>query len=1752
MKINLYLKTKLNSMNRLSNYYRALLLFLITAFYSAGAYAQCKLKLTGATEGCNPLTVGFDFTDSSGKPLKATNPYSWDFGDGNSSTDPPPKQYIYTKHGTFNPSLTITYADGSKCVAKLPSGVNIKVYDLPVANMVLPNAPGNRPTQCFKTNGVPNRFCFTHTSHPGADGNPIVRYVWNFGDGDTSGVENPCHSYQAPGVYTITLEVTDSKGCIDKQTQSFAIKVLTDITPDFSIGGTQGCDSSVYTFINKTDTTGMWLRSFDWDFGDGSPKNTTDWNSVKHSFTKAGSFKVSLHLVNALGCENTITQIVKNTIAKLHIQFKDTVCYAGNVVAFAADEIQGATYWQWNFGDPASGPKNIAPYQWNTVHNFLDGPRNYQIHFTVNHPVCGTLDTCIILHLLGPMAEVSLPGPPLSAYPQWAPSNYFPAYPMPKSVFTAINAQDPTDQCLNTTVTYSVFTKNGAKTDTIYKYCNAPVVRKTTAKAKYCGRDSMYYNDSIFIKSTAYTLHTYIDSTEKTLVWSKGQTIPANPYYPSKGIFPPESRSMHDSNLYTCKLPNLVRFTNNSVKYRLYKVLDDDPALNYQDIPLARYAKGGDWRDTCQNKNYPFASDSMVYYWKFNDPTGKPCTSNASNRNWDCNFSTLAAPYHLYKGPSLPASRCQTFSMSVTDPKTGCADSTTQQLKQGPPQAYWDRTSNGYCKMNWEMQQILPRGSVGGNPLRGFRLVGSSECAGPEFAFRIDLTETLPSCSAQDWWITFDSAATTKVLCKHYFDRLDPFDGHVIHDSDITYDYGFLGANNKLGQPSGANKQTWLSPPYNGNYWYPTGDQGCKTVGVRLKNGDCIETAFYHNYICFNKLDAAFNMYREDSLVKNNQVTISRAFIDSSEDYSGRVCHFFDQNTNPTKAGFTLLITPHDTSMDLVSTWKIGITRREFPANDWYYRKPFWSDTATLYPWIDLTDSFSAVTDTVYIPKDSFLYTTILNNNRLPIGTATLNGFYITKKQLDDLNANGVTYVPPAELLARRVTVNCRQDTVAIHTYQQPVIVQKQETILKLHDDKHSKTRDRFWGQTNPVSHDTIPVRIMYPGFYTIQSVNTNLDGCLSGVQYHLIYGHFARFSILGSDSVICVGDTVRFGSLVRYWTTNCQPPPGGGLPPDGCIDGLVGGFPGIFSPFNKPDPTAYRKAILPSWKSELGYQKEKMDWNFGDNPNYEQAGKDTVLHVYTKPGVYSVTLRTKDSLGCTIYTTRHKLIKVVALDANFTVKPLRDTLTFCAPRDITFKDLTTMLGGDVNRYGYFGYKDKVVKNGKIVDTVYYVDSIAAYVWDPGDGRTPVTRIHTDTAVFHYTHNGNFTVSITAITGNKPKGCQDKETKTSYIHIMGPVPDWELYGDTAGCIPFTAHIRNRNDSAVSYQWNLGDSSQHSSNRGDSLVTLLYNKVPGRFRITVLQADSIYDSFQGKWVLCYTTWPDITDTTQYYVTVYPRSELTITGDTLICPRTSASFKASSPRGEYKSYTWTFGDGSTVTGTDSAVKHVYQYAGVRNGEIGKYQVTVRAVTEHGCIQVDTFSVRVDTLKTDYTIDSSQAQAGIFTFHNHSKGGVKYHWDFGDGTTKDVTDTSDVIHDYTATAKSNGNQPEGKDNKQQFHYNVCLTSFSQIGCPDTVCKPVQFLIDWQHYNVFTPNGDGVNDIFLLHTDGALEYNVQIFNRWGEKVFESNDATTGWNGKINNTGNTCPDGALYYQWKFKLIGGFSKVENGSVTILR
>jgi gliding motility-associated-like protein len=116
----------------------------------------------------------------------------------------------------------------------------------------------------------------------------------------------------------------------------------------------------------------------------------------------------------------------------------------------------------------------------------------------------------------------------------------------------------------------------------------------------------------------------------------------------------------------------------------------------------------------------------------------------------------------------------------------------------------------------------------------------------------------------------------------------------------------------------------------------------------------------------------------------------------------------------------------------------------------------------------------------------------------------------------------------------------------------------------------------------------------------------------------------------------------------------------------------------------------------------------------------------------------------------------------------------------------------------------------------------------------------------------------------------------------------------------------------------------------------------------------------------------------------------------------------------------------------------------------------------------------------------------------------------------------------------------------------YPVAFVVENSFGCKDTVIKTIKIEQDFVIYipDVFTPNGDALNDYFLPVTRGINKYSMKIFNRWGEILFETANVEQGWDGSYR--GEVCKQDVYAYKIILSSNTGDQKEYAGKVTLIR
>ncbi|MBL7749699.1 MAG: PKD domain-containing protein, partial [Chitinophagaceae bacterium] len=195
---------------------KLIVLYIVTLFGAVSVFGQVpSANFTGSpVSGCSPLIVVFQ-DQSTGSPTS----WNWDFGNGNTSTLQNPTASYFTP-GTYTVTLTATNINGSNTLTRTQY---VTVYEPPVVSFSSDVTSG-----CF-----PLRVQFTDLSTPGA-GNTNTTWLWDFGNGTTSTLQNPFVTYTTAGNFTITLRVTNDKGCTRTISLPNYIAVTPGVTSTFT------------------------------------------------------------------------------------------------------------------------------------------------------------------------------------------------------------------------------------------------------------------------------------------------------------------------------------------------------------------------------------------------------------------------------------------------------------------------------------------------------------------------------------------------------------------------------------------------------------------------------------------------------------------------------------------------------------------------------------------------------------------------------------------------------------------------------------------------------------------------------------------------------------------------------------------------------------------------------------------------------------------------------------------------------------------------------------------------------------------------------------------------------------------------------------------------------------------------------------------------------------------------------------------------------------------------------------------------------------------------------------------------------------------------------------------------------------------------------------------------------------------------------------------------------------------------------
>ncbi|MEM1320161.1 MAG: PKD domain-containing protein [Bacteroidota bacterium] len=409
------------------------------------------INVEGApTAGFSTSAVGstVNFTNTS----TGANSYTWDFGDGSSSTSVNP-EHTYPGDGSYTVVMTAINDCGSTTSTQVVTIITpptagfssdiqsgcapmtvqfsdessdnvvdyswtftggtpatstdanpVVVYNTPgvyAVSLTVSNGAGSStaeqlayievdqgPTAAFTASVMDNQLSTTNNSLNGDT------YLWDFGDGNTSTELEPEHIYAASGQYNVVLVVTNACGS-DTTQQTVTVTVVTIPVAQFSASETEGCAPLT---VNFTDESSANTTNWEWSFPGGTPATSTEQNPTV-TYSTPGVYEVSLIASNAAG-SNTNQKIDYITVAggpEAGFTSNTTV----TVVDFTNTSIDGDTY-RWDFGDGTTSTDE------NPTHDFgINGTYTVQL---IAMNACGsdTVEQEIVISMgVGPLAGLS-------------------------------------------------------------------------------------------------------------------------------------------------------------------------------------------------------------------------------------------------------------------------------------------------------------------------------------------------------------------------------------------------------------------------------------------------------------------------------------------------------------------------------------------------------------------------------------------------------------------------------------------------------------------------------------------------------------------------------------------------------------------------------------------------------------------------------------------------------------------------------------------------------------------------------------------------------------------------------------------------------------------------------------------------------------------------------------------------------------------------------------------------------------------------------------------------------------------------------------------------------------------------------------------------------------------------------------------------------------------------------------------------
>lgn len=259
----------------------------------------------------------------------------------------------------------------------------------------------------------------------------------------------------------------------------------------------------------------------------------------------------------------------------------------------------------------------------------------------------------------------------------------------------------------------------------------------------------------------------------------------------------------------------------------------------------------------------------------------------------------------------------------------------------------------------------------------------------------------------------------------------------------------------------------------------------------------------------------------------------------------------------------------------------------------------------------------------------------------------------------------------------------------------------------------------------------------------------------------------------------------------------------------------------------------------------------------------------------------------------------------------------------------------------------------------------------------------------------------------------------------------------------------------------------------------------------------------------------------TDTVTASVVVPVALNVALEADFSVCAGTTVTLTAT-PTGGNGTITYAWSNGATGNPISFTANN------------SNTTLTVTATDQCGLTATDNISISASDVDANFSVSIEGMGNAIFT-NQSQPDNLDYQWDFGDGSGSTEENPQ---HTYGMTG----------------NYTITLTVSNADGCKDAITQLVEYKVPSEVFipNTFTPNSDGMNDFWLISMSYIENFQLYVYDRWGQLVFETDDLFTYWKGTYYNTGKPLKDDRYSYRIQYQEFKGPKKQIMGSVTLLR